>query len=275
MYRLKYVGSLGTVQLDGPLCYVGTGAGLRGREWSYELSTHAAKSVARKARKAEVGFTAIDLAEADRARRIMDADVADGTPGKLVYDGEWEQRALVLKSEIAGAGRSHMSSTLTVALLDGCWTRLRTKAFPIRVSGDDYSYLDMGFGFPVDLGPSVPVAEAEIGAYARPNVRLVVYGPATNPYVIVGGNRYEVDVSVPDGARLEVDGRSKTISLIGSTGDVTNCFGRGVRTGGAGGGSYIFERLPVSDLPVSVSWDNSFGFDLCWYEEEGEPPWSA
>lgn len=274
MHRLKYVGGGGTVGLDGPVSYVGTALGIRGRQWSYDLATHNVKSLVRKARKATVEFVTTDTAEADRARRIMDADVADGTPGTLVFDGMWTQRAMVLESEPSDASRGFVAMTLTIALLDGCWSRLRTVPFPVRSVIEGYKYLDMGFDFPVDLGPSIPSRTVEVPVLSRPNVRLVVYGPATNPYVIVGGNRYEVDVSVPDGGRLEIDGRDKTIKTISSAGDVADCFGKGVRTGGQGGGSYVFERLPVSALPINVSWDNSFGFDLCWYEEEGEPPWS-
>lgn len=274
MHRLKYVGGGGTVELDGPVSYVGTSLGIRGRQWSYDIATHNVKSLVRKARKATVEFVTTDPAEADRARRIMDADVADGTPGTLVFDGVWTQRAMFLESEPSDVSRGFVAMTLTVALLDGCWTRLRTVPFPVRSVIEGYKYLDMGFDFPVDLGPSLPSRTVDVTAISRPNVRLVVYGPAVNPYVIVGANRYEVDVSVPDGGRLEIDGRDKTIKTISATGDVADCFGKGVRTGGQGGGSYVFERLPVSTLPINVSWDNSFGFDLCWYEEEGEPPWS-
>jgi hypothetical protein len=274
MHRLIYVGRGGSVELDGPVSYVGKALGLRGREWSYELGTRSAKGVVRKARDVEVEYVATDPAEADRARRIMDADVAESEPGTLVFDGEWSQRALVLKSEPTDAGRAFVRAKLTVALLDGCWSRLRTVPFPVRSVIEGYKYLDMCFDFPVDLGPSLPSRTVDVTALSRPNVRLVVYGPAVNPYVIVGANRYEVDVSVPDGGRLEIDGRDKTIKTISATGDVADCFGKGVRTGGQGGGSYVFERLPVSTLPIQVSWDNSFGFDLCWYEEEGEPPWS-
>ena len=41
---------------------------------------------------------------------------------------------------------------------------------------------------------------------------------------------------------------------------------------GQGGGEYIFQ--PASPGTHEVEWDRSFGFDLTWYEEEGEPPWS-
>jgi hypothetical protein len=110
------------------------------------------------------------------------------------------------------------------------------------------------------------------GVLTPSDVRLVIYGPAVNPYVIVGDNRYQVNATVPSGGYLTVDGRDKSIVLTLADGTVQNVFSSGVRGGGAGGGSYIFEKVPAGTS--EVTYDGSFGFDLGWYEEEGEPPWS-
>lgn len=273
--RLKYVSNNGTVELDGPLTYVGTASGIRGREWSYTLKTHAIASAIRKARKASIDYTTTVMGEADRARRIMDADVSSGVPGKLVFDDVWEQRAYVLVAKPDDdITEDFLSMSLTLVLLDGCWTRLVTREYRPRTAAGGYEWLDLPTDFPADLGPSLPTSTVELGCLVRPNVRLTVYGPCVDPYVIVGGNRYAVDVTLAEGERVEIDGRDKTITKVTADGTRVNCFGKGVRIGGEGGGSYVFERLPVSQWPISVSWDNSFGFDLAWYEEEGEPPWS-
>ena len=272
--RLRYVSRHGTVELDGPVSYVGTASGIRGREWSYSLKVHSVTSVLRKARKVTLDYSTTDMAAADHARRIMDADVSDGTPGKLVFDG-WEQRAFVLAAKADDdISDEFVSMSLTLVLLDGCWTRLVTREYRPRTAAGGYGWLDLPTGFELDLGPSLPTSDVTVDCTVRPNVRLVLYGPCVNPYVIVGGNRYAVNRTIAEGERIEVDGRYKTIVQVLADGTRVSRFADGVRTGGEGGGSYIFERLPVSPYPIAVSWDNSFGFDLCWYEEEGEPPWS-
>lgn len=132
-------------------------------------------------------------------------------------------------------------------------------------------YLDYPHDYPHDY-QATAMADVTPGVLTPSDVYLVVYGPAVNPYIIVGGNRYQVNVSVPAGGYLVADGREKTIMLTLADGTVQNVFSSGVRGSGAGGGSYIFEQIPAGTN--EVTYDGSFGFDLGWYEEEGEPPWS-
>lgn len=127
----------------------------------------------------------------------------------------------------------------------------------------DYSYDYQKTSYTGDITPSVLTPS---------DVHLVIYGPAVNPYVIVGGNRYQVNVTVPSGGYVVVDGRDKTIMLTLADGTVQNVFSSGVRGGGSGGGTYVFEKVPAGTS--EVTYDGSFGFDLGWYEEEGEPPWN-
>lgn len=275
MSDLRYVSGTGGValELDGPTAFAGAAEGIRGREWSYELGTHRIGSVRRQAREVQADVLVIDYACADEMRRVLDRDVAMETPGRLDFRG-WSQRAYAVAMTPADIVAGHVKQTLNLVLLDGCWTRLVTREYRPRTAAGGYGWLDLPTDFPADLGPSLPTSTVEVGCLVRPNVRLTIYGPCVSPYVIVGGNRYAVDVTLAEGERVEVDGRDKTITKVTADGTCVNCFGKGDRTGGEGGGSYVFERLPVSQWPIQVSWDNSFGFDLAWYEEEGEPPWS-
>jgi len=133
-------------------------------------------------------------------------------------------------------------------------------------------YLDYPHNYPYDYQKTSSTESITPSVLTPSDVRLVIYGPAVNPYVIVGDNRYQVNTTVPSGGYLTVDGRNKSIMLTLADGTVQNVFSSGVRGGGAGGGSYIFERIPAGTS--EVTYDGSFGFDLGWYEEEGEPPWS-
>ena len=134
------------------------------------------------------------------------------------------------------------------------------------------AYLDYPHDYPHDYQATSSTSDVTPSVLTPSDVYLAVFGPAVNPYVIVGGNRYQVNVTVPAGGYLVVDGRDKTIQLTLADGTVQNVFSSGVRGGGAGGGSYIFEQIPAGES--EVTYDGSFGFDLGWYEEEGEPPWS-
>ena len=64
----------------------------------------------------------------------------------------------------------------------------------------------------------------------------------------------------------------RSVTVVGPDGSVTDAFPKSRRGDGLGGGEYIFQ--PASPGTHEVEWDRSFGFDLTWYEEESEPPWS-
>ena len=64
----------------------------------------------------------------------------------------------------------------------------------------------------------------------------------------------------------------RSVTLVAADGSTTDVFAKARRGNGSGSGEYIFQ--PASPGVHEVEWDRSFGFDLTWYEEEGEPPWS-
>ena len=105
-------------------------------------------------------------------------------------------------------------------------------------------------------------------------LRFIIYGPAVNPAIRIGGNWYKAEVTVPEGGYLVVDPLAvpRSVTLVNMDGSTLDVFAKASRGGGLGSGEYIFQ--PASPGTHEVDWSGSFGFDLTWYEEEGEPPWS-
>lgn len=273
MNQLEYVPGIGgaSVQMDGPTSFVGIAENLRSREWEYNLGYRDLVSATRPAREVDVTFHA-DYATADELRRVADADVSARTPGVFVAQKEWRQRGYILASNPNDIHFGRLSTELKVALLDGAWWRLVVRSFMIDSGSSGDTYLDYPHDYPYDYEKTSYTGDVTPSVLTPSDVYLVVYGPAVNPYVIVGGNRYQVNVTVPSGGYVIVDGRDKTINLTLADGTVQNVFSSGVRGGGSGGGTYIFEKIPAGTS--EVTYDGSFGFDLGWYEEEGEPPWN-
>lgn len=278
MHRLTYVSSGGErVDLDGGGAFVGTAPKLRSRVWTYTLGWRGASGISRAAREAELD--AVMTAErADELRRLADRDVSSGTPGMLVFDGEWYQRTYIAKSEVETVyGRRAVKAELTVLLLDGAWRREVSAEF-YATETEDPSGLDYPHDFEYDYGGSTASRSVTVDGLVPADLKLTVYGPVTNPRVAVSQgaftNVYEVAVEVPGGSCLVIDGSSypKSIQLIGAYGEVEDKFASGLRGEGAGSGSYCFE--PLRPGTSSVAWDGSFGFTMTHYQEEGEPPWS-
>lgn len=272
MNQLEYIPGAGgsSVSLDGGKAFVGIAENLRSREWSYNLGFRDLVSANRPAREVQVTFKA-DYDTANKLRRVADADVMAKTPGTFLAQNEWRQRGYILSSNPNDIHFGRLSTELKIALLDGAWWRLVVKSFGIQDGGED-TFLDYPHDYPYDYQTISNRSEIESSVLTPSDVYLVVYGPAVNPYIICGSNRYQVNTSVPSGGYLTVDGRKKTIVLTLADGTNQNAFPYGVRGSGAGGGSYIFEQIPPG--VQEVTYDSSFGFDLGWYEEEGEPPWN-
>lgn len=279
MHRLAYVSSGGgRVELDGDGAFVGTAPKLRSREWSYTLGWRGASGISRDAREAPLDAV-MSAERADELRRLADRDLSSGTPGTLVFDGEWYQRAYIAKSKAETVyGRSAVRAELTVLLLDGAWRREESTDFFAEEVGDGDA-LNYQHDFEYDYGGSGANRTVTVAGLLPADVRMTIFGPVTNPRVVVAqgefSNTYGAKVTVPGGSRLVIDGSShpKSIQLIGTYGEVEDRFADGVRGEGAGSGSYCFEQLRPGTS--TVSWDGSFGFTLTTFREEGEPPWSS
>lgn len=250
---------------------VGSPNGLFSWEWGYDLEGRGLTGVSRVSREVDVDIALMSRSVADRLRRAADRDVSNGTPGRLVVNGAFQRCHVVGFSsrEIVGGA---CAGRLRAALLDGVWRVERTADFsPAAVDGG--KWLDLPHGAPYDLACLPRPEHVEACAWAESPVRITVFGPCTNPAVVVGGNSYQVDVSVPDGGYLVVDPLEMKVFVRDAQGNEANALDEAHRGSGYGSGEYIFQPIPPGTS--EVSWDNSFSFTLGWYEEEGVPPCSG
>ena len=271
--RLAYVGSGGErVEMDARPIVSNRFLPIRGRQWSYELSRRSIRQVSRDAREATLTVDYLTTGAVDAARRVMDRDVALGTPGTLV-SGEWSQRAYVVAQEPSDRYHGWVRADLTVLLLDGVWRRLVTTRYGKGDAGSDYGKA-YTYGYDYDYAPPSNARTLTVDAPAACPIRLVIFGYARNPSITIGDNTYSFDVTVPSGGYLLVDTRpDPTVTLVDSSGRSTDAFASAHRGTGEGGGEYAFE--PVKPGVQTVGWDNSFGFDLGVWLEEGEIPWTS
>lgn len=262
------------IQLDGPDLWVGTGANLRGREWTDTLGYRSVTGISRPAVEATCTLTATSMTALDTARRAFDADMRANTPGTLVIDGAWSQRALVRKSQVQKVTPWTVTAELTLQLLDGAW-RHELEALRYTIAPETEHGLNYPHNYPHNYG-APPGAKSITNPMTMPVPwRMTIWGPVSNPYVRIGSNLHQVDVTVPSGSRLEINSLEgeRTVELIDDTGHVTNVIDKAHRGTGEDGGEYVFQPIPpgLSD----VVWSQRFGFDITMIEEEMEPPWQT
>lgn len=270
---LSYASFSGEViALDGAdVRRIDGGDAMRSYSWGYELGAGSISSQAIAPQERTIEVRVADLAEADRMRRAFAADVRAGRPGEFRY-GEWVKRGYVTGEEAASYRPSSLVMKLSVLLLDGMWRRPRV--ISLRPGGS----LADGKGYPHAFPYSYGLAEgftriADVGNLPGP-VNIIVYGPATNPSVTIGGNRFAVDCSVPSGGYLEIDGVNLTVALVNSYGERENRLADAVRGSGVGSGEYIFEQVG-GDGEVMISWPGTFGTDITYWEQEVAAPWTS
>lgn len=207
-------------------------------------------------------FSTKDLA--NRARLLFQTDIKTKKPGKIRC-GDWE-----LDAYIVGAKKSSdiaLLYELTIAPLDGVWRRKVSGRLitPENISSD---YLDYPYDYEYDYQGYKSTTLVDTSNYYNSPVSIIFYGPCVNPFVICNGNKYQVDVDVPTGYRVEIDGVRKTVELIGEYGYAQNIFDKAHR----GEGEYIFKTLPSGSFEVTYS--SGVSTEFGWYEEDGELPWT-
>lgn len=268
-YRPATVG-IAPIKMDGPLSFIGTGEELRSREWEYELLKTNIVTAARMAREVGAKFYA-DFATMNELTKAADADIINKTPGTFIAQGEWKQRGYVVSSEPSDIHFGRLTTRLKMLLLDGTWWKLAdgVSLMPDEIGSDG---LDYPHDYPHDYTKPTSNKHVNTGSIIPCKPRIVFYGAVTNPHITIAGNLYQVNGSLDSSSRIEIDARQKTVKKIAQDGTVTDMFADALRGSGENGGEYVFQSIPAGEL--EVTWDGSFGVDVQWYLEAGEPPWS-
>lgn len=210
----------------------------------------------------------------DRLQQAFDHDVRANKAGRIEIDDYWT-KAFVTTFGLScdeSFGLWEIEVDTKVLLPDPVWVLERKRSFSTARDDDAAGGLNYPHNYPFNFYSGVTVDSIDNDLSWPCAVRIVIYGAASNPYVYIGDNRYEVDVEVPEGGLLIIDGLDKSqIELRDRYGNSQNVFNRRI-SGTAGSGTYVFEPIPSGVNPVT--WDGSFDFDVILCGERSWPPCS-
>ncbi len=134
----------------------------------------------------------------------------------------------------------------------------------------DYVYSENGadhpYDYPYDYALTVNGRNIVCNSVGSNAFRLLIYGEAVNPSVVIGGHTYSINGTVAKGETLLIDSMNKTITLTTATGGQVNWYDKRNRD------SYIFEPIPSGNS--IVLWSGEFAFDLTVIEKRSEPRWT-
>lgn len=262
----------GTLQkkysLDSPIISSGVGNDIRDSVWNYSLSTHNITGVTRVAREASFTVTTTDYDLLNELQQAYTVDVENGTPGVLYVD-DWQQSAYLVKTQADAIRRGTLIVKITAVLLDGKWHRDTVTSFKTSyTSVDDNEWLNYPHDFPFNFGKQFDYATSlNVETLSKAPISLTVYGQATAPSITIGGNVYSVNVNVPTGGILKVNGLDRTVRLFDATGQESNVFSKASRKPGMD----VFGELTTG--ANTVSWSRGFEFDVTVHEISGAPLW--
>lgn len=255
---------------------------LRDWEWAYgtgpggRVSSFSRNPSKPQKKKFPVGISAASADEGielrNRIDEIGERDVASMTPGKL-YVGDWYIRCWIIACEPTDYWMDDRFAELglTVLVDEPGWVRETTTSLVPQTGGSQTGGgVDFPFDFPFEFKRDGSSHVVYNDALSGQDFLWRVYGPAENPAISIGGNTYKVNVDVPTGYQLVVDSMARTVRLVAPDGTWTEEYGSR-EPGAKGSGSYIFEQIKPSSN--TLSWDNSFAFDLTVYEVRTSCPW--
>ena len=217
--------------------------------------------------EAELIIDARDTAAAKRLIKALHNDFENDmrrmTPGRLVW-GEYYIDCYINSSEVENISFwKWISNTIQIYAPYPFWIREEKVALSAaaEVTG---IYLDYEYDYSYDY--AAPVVGEKIVYSESPftsEFKLIIYGEAVNPRIVVNGYAYVLYTTIPAGSYVIIDSKQRTIMMYGSGGQKTNVFDFRNKT------DSIFEKLPAGNL--SIVWDSTFGADLTIYREQAEP----
>lgn len=243
--------------------------------WNYDVVNDRISRFYRSTTKRSLPLVVIgkteEEAKAARTRlfEIAEADIFAMLPGKI-YVGEHYSTGFITASKKSRYlyNKRYCNLALEFTSADPAWYLERTHTF-LPGSGETIGVgggTDYPYDYMYDYALSTTGRSIVCNAVSNSAFRLLIYGSAVNPSVIIGGHRYVINGTIGEGETLLIDSLAKTITLTTALGNKINWFDKRGRE------DYIFEPIPAGKN--SVSWIGTFGFDLTVIEKRSEPTWT-
>lgn len=248
--------------------------------WNYDSDNNKISNIRRDLKKYKVKIAVLcDISLPVEERRsefggnvnrlveVFEKDVLENENGRLYTDSGAYLSCMIMGSTKAdwNMGIPFMFNDLTLVAEYPAWVTETPYVFkvsdPVTTNNKKYAYR-YSYRYANGLNNATIINDH----FAPAHFRLIFYGPCTNPHVIIGEHRYQVNILLEQGEYLTVDSRSRTVKKTMVNGTVVNAFhNRSFQDS-------VFEKIPPGTS--TVSWPGTFDFDLTLLAERSEPEWT-
>ncbi len=201
----------------------------------------------------------------------FERDIINQTPAKLWWHDSYISCYVTASSTYPHDNGAYVCNEITIYCPSPFWIEEKTFSFYPVEEQAAYPYLDFNTDFAFDFSYKPrAVIPIETGHYAPSSFRMIMHGPCVNPSVTIGGNVYNVYVSVPAGGYLVIDSRPEAplgwqVYMRDAAGVQSNIFDN------RNPNYQILERIPGGT--VNMEYSRTYGIDLTLYLERSEPSW--
>lgn len=122
------------------------------------------------------------------------------------------------------------------------------------------------FDLPTDLKRVRGTRMINNESYLPCHFRMTIYGPVTDPEIVIANHIYKVETTVFTDERLVIDSRSNKVIKIGRLGEETDLYNSRYKL------QSVFEKIPPGQQ--TVTWPGGYGIDITLYDERSEPRWT-
>lgn len=201
----------------------------------------------------------------------FERDIVVQSPGRIWWHNSYIPCYVTASSTYPHENNVWVCNEITIYCPSPFWIEEKTFSFfPVEEQAA-YPYLDFNVDFAYDFSYKPrAVLPIETGHYAPSSFRMIMHGPCVNPSVTIGGNVYNVNVSVPAGGYLVIDSRPEAplgwqVYMRDAAGVQSNIFDN------RNPNYQILERIPGGT--VNLEYSRTYGIDLTLYLERSEPSW--
>lgn len=197
---------------------------------------------------------------------ILAVDSEKGVYGKLFVNGSYLRCRIQESKKSSWKGYVYSEVELKFFAPKLEWCQDVTKSFYPQTQEVDISGFDFEFDFEFDFATEKRgVEQWEIDHVTASDFEMVIYGPCTNPRILINGYPYEVFTTLEKNEYLIIDSHENTIMKYLSNGTISNLFDE------RGYEHSVFEKIPSGLL--TFNWSGDFGYDLTLHLKRREALW--
>lgn len=276
--HIKYVNHLNETIEFGKNILIVTDSDLLDFSWNVEKSNDIISGFTRKIASKSVTVVIKNRNEAEAVRaknqffEIFEKDVLAKKSGKFVI-GDYYLKCYVIgsvKNDYV-ARSNYITIKLKISTDYPYWCHELEKSFIkgniVNETGAKTGKLSYPYRYPYRYSMPQDVGFILNDHYASCDFKMIIYGPCTNPSILINGHLYEVTTTLYTGEYLVVDSRNNTVIRYLNDGRTENLFNWRNKD------HSLFEKIPSGHC--SVLWNtDSFGFDIVLFQERSEPKWN-